>query len=158
MKYLLGYYRDAITDFDKALSLEPNHTFARANKDAAKYAKQQQLSQALMNFGNALQQLGNSITNQSGSNNQINQIQNSTSSNVSSDLKCSYCERKGNGKCAFCNEQGQSKACVRNPCGVECKDEYCIAKNHKCKHCDGTHICSKCKGTGKYTNNPSFYF
>ncbi|MEI6143371.1 MAG: hypothetical protein WCP85_29105 [Mariniphaga sp.] len=60
--------------------------------------------------------------------------------------QCGYCN--GTGKCPYCNSAGQSKACVENQLGVRCSDSYCIAHNHKCKHCEGTHICSRCKGNG----------
>ena len=66
--------------------------------------------------------------------------------NNNSTRQCGYCN--GTGKCPFCNSSGQSLACVANRFGANCTDSYCIAKNHRCKHCDGTHICSNCKGTG----------
>jgi len=60
--------------------------------------------------------------------------------------KCVFCN--GTGECYLCNSAGQSKACVQNQFGVTCSDSYCIAKNHRCKDCGGTHVCQNCKGKG----------
>lgn len=70
----------------------------------------------------------------------------SGSSTNTSKRQCGYCD--GTGACPFCNSAGQSKACVSNMYGVQCTDAYCIAKNHRCSHCNGTHRCSNCNGTG----------
>ncbi len=97
MKYLLGYYGEAIIDFDKAISIDSNHKFALANRQAAKNAKKQQISQAFMSFGNALQQLGNTITQQSIANKPINQSGEYPSPSIKSkgglkQIVCPYCK------------------------------------------------------------------
>lgn len=83
------------------------------------------------------------ISNQS--NNSFNENRN-FSQPIQNQRKCIYCN--GTGECYLCNSSGQSKACVQNRFGVTCSDSYCIAKNHRCKDCGGTHVCQNCKGKG----------
>jgi len=85
--------------------------------------------------------INNQSNNSFNENNNFSQpIQNKAQS------KCVYCN--GTGECYLCNSAGQSKACVQNQFGVTCSDSYCIAKNHRCKDCGGTHVCQNCKGKG----------
>ncbi len=91
-----------------------------------------------------LQNCLNGISGYSGGS--YNQNDNTDNNIQPSKRKCGYCE--GTGQCPYCNSLGQSKACVQNMYGVTCSDPYCIAKNHRCKHCGGTHICQSCNGTG----------
>jgi len=83
---------------------------------------------------------GTNIPSNSSAGNFSSPNQNSTK------RKCGFCD--GAGACPYCNSAGQSKGCVQNQFGVTCSDTYCIAKNHRCKDCLGTHVCSNCKGTG----------
>jgi len=100
------------------------------------------------NAGNQRVAVLNSIlgNNSTGTNYTPTYSESSNSQFQTKTKKCVYCN--GTGECYLCNKAGQSKACVQNQFGVTCSDSYCIARNHRCKDCGGTHVCQYCKGTG----------
>jgi hypothetical protein len=54
-------------------------------------------------------------------------------------IKCGYCTETG--ECPYCNSAGQANACANNRFGITCDDPSCVAKNHRCTFCNGTHVC-----------------
>jgi hypothetical protein len=88
----------------------------------------------------------NQQVNPNSQNQNTNVYNSGNNTNTRVKPKCGYCN--GTGNCPYCNKKGQSLACVDNMFAANCTDPYCIAKNHKCKHCGGTHVCSNCHGNG----------